>query len=450
MAATAIDSGILGKFFAAPAMRAVFSDRVRVGHYLAFEAALARVQARLGLIPAAAGEEIARHCRVERIDMVRLAEETARVGSPIIGLVQQLVGLCDGDLGQYCHWGATTQDVTDTATVLQLRDALALVDDDLAAVAAGLADLARRHRDTPVAGRTNLQQAVPVTFGFKMAGLLAAFDRHRARLAELRPRVLVGQFAGAAGTLAGLPERGLEVQAAVMAELGLGQPAIAWHTQRDGIAEAACFLGLVGGTLGKLAVDVKLMMQTEVGEVFEPSAPGRGASSTMPQKRNPVACIYIHAAVAAARPQVTAILEAMVAEHERAAGPWQIEWVALPELCCLTAGALGHARALVGGLEVDARRMRANLDLTHGLVVSEAVMMGLAPHLGRARAHHLVADLCRDALSTGRPLVDLLAEAEEVTRHLDRPALERLCDPVRYLGLAGPMVDRVLAGRDDG
>ncbi|BBK42756.1 3-carboxy-cis,cis-muconate cycloisomerase [Allostella vacuolata] len=445
MAATAIDSAILGNLFSTEAMRAVFSDERRTARYLEVEAALARVQGRLGLIPEAAADEIERNCRIERIDLQRLARQTEQAGSPVIGLVQQLVGLCRDGLGQYCHWGATTQDVTDTATILQVREGLALVEADLTALSAALADLARRHRDTPVAGRSNLQQAVPVTFGYKMAGILAAVERHRRRLEELRPRVLVGEFAGAAGTLASLPQGGLEAQALLMAELGLGQPDIAWHTLRDGIAETGCFLGLVGGTLGKLATDVKLMMQTEVAEVFEPFAPGRGSSSTMPQKRNPVSCIYIHAAVAAARPQVAALLEAMVAEHERSAGPWQIEWVALPVIFCLTAGALAQARFLVSGLEVDAGRMRANLAVTHGLIVSEAVMMGLAPHLGREQAHHLVYDLCRRAIAEERPLVDLLAENAEIVRHVDRPGLERLCDPARYLGLAGRMVDRVLA-----
>ena len=444
MPATIIDSGILGNLFSTEAMRAVFSDGNRTARYLEVEGALARVQGRLGLIPERAAAEIERNCRLDRIDMDRLRQQTERAGSPIIGVVQQLVALCADGLGEYCHWGATTQDITDTATILQMRDGLALVEADLAALSASLADLARRHRDTPVVGRSNLQQAVPVTFGYKMAGLLSAVERHRQRLAELRPRLLVGQFGGAAGTLASLPTGGLETQALLMAELGLGQPDIAWHTARDGIAEAGCFLGLVGGTLGKLATDVKLMMQTEVAEVFEPFAHGRGSSSTMPQKRNPVSCIYIHAAVAAARQRVASLLEAMVAEHERSAGPWQIEWIALPEIFCLTAGALAHARALVAGLEVDAARMRRNLDLTNGLVVSEAVMMGLAPHLGRERAHDLVYDLCRKAIGGDRPLLDLLCEDPEITRHIDRAGLALLCDPANYLGLAGEMVDRVL------
>jgi 3-carboxy-cis,cis-muconate cycloisomerase len=373
-----------------------------------------------------------------------------RTGTPIIGLVAQLVALCRDGLGQYCHWGATTQDVMDTATVLQIREALALVEADLAAISAGLAALARRHRDTPMIGRTNLQQAVPITFGYKMAGLLAACERHRARLAELRPRLFVGELAGAAGTLASIESGAMEMQQAVMAALGLGQPLIAWHTQRDGIAELGGFIALVGGTLGKLALDVKLMMQTEIGEAAEPFAAGRGSSSTMPQKRNPVSCAYISGAVAVLRPHAAALLEAVVAEHERAAGPWQVEWIVLPECFCLFSGALREARRLVAGLEIDERRMRANLDLTRGLVMAEAVMMGLGRLLGRERAHELVAELCRKAIAENRPLLDVLAETPEITAHADRATLARLCDPANYLGEAGHMVDRVLAQYERG
>jgi 3-carboxy-cis,cis-muconate cycloisomerase len=328
--------------------------------------------------------------------------------------------------------------------VLQIREALVLVDDDLAAMSAALADLARRHRDTPMAGRSNLQQAVPVTFGYKMAGLLAAVERHRERLTQLRPRVLMGEFAGAAGTLASIERGAMATQAGLMAELGLAQPSIAWHTNRDTIAEVGCFLGLVGGTLGKLSMDVKLMMQTEVGEVYEPYAHGRGSSSTMPQKRNPISSCYIHAAISVLRQHAAALLDAMVADHERSTGPWEIEWIVLPEAFCLLGGALKQARSIVEGLEVDAARMRANLEMTNGLVVSEAVMMGLGRHLGREHAHDLVYDICREAVRQNRPLLDLLAETPEITAHLDPAQLTELCDPAKYLGQSGVMVDRVL------
>ena len=445
MPATALDSTILRDIFTTEAMRRVFSDERRIEYYLQFEAALARVQARLGIIPAKAAEEIERQCRIETIDLAKLKRQTERIGYSVLPVVQQIVENCADGLGEWCHWGATTQDITDTATVMQIAEALRLVEADLHAISASLADLARRYRDTPMAGRSNLQQAVPITFGFKAATLLAAMQRHRARLDELKPRVLVGEFAGAAGTLSSLGADGLKVQAALMQELGLGQPEIAWHTVRDRIAEVGCFLALVTGTLGKLSMDVKLLMQTEVGEVFEPFHEGRGSSSTMPQKRNPISCLYIHATAALVRQNAAALLEAAVADHERSTGPWQIEWIALPEIFLLASGCLAQSRDLVAGLQVDEKQMRANLDLTRGMIVSEAVMMGLGPKLGRQRAHDLVYDICRKAVATGRPLLDLLAEDAEIARHATRSELAKLTDPANYLGLAGEMVDRVLA-----
>ncbi|HYZ20925.1 MAG TPA: 3-carboxy-cis,cis-muconate cycloisomerase [Rhodopila sp.] len=445
MPATIIDSTIFGNIFSTDPMRAVWSDENRTRHYLAIEAALARVQARLGIIPQGAADEIVSVCHISRIDMAKLRAQTERIGYPVLGVVSQINALCRDKLGEYCHWGATTQDITDTATVLQIREALALVEDDLSAISAALAKLARRYRDTPMVGRSNLQQAVPLTFGYKMAGLLSAIERHRERLAQLRPRVLMGEFAGAAGTLASIEHGAMETQAGLMEELGLAQPVIAWHTIRDTIAEVGAFLGLVGGTLGKLSVDVKLMMQTEVGEVYEPFAPGRGSSSTMPQKRNPISSCYIHAAISVVRQHAAALMDAMVADHERSTGPWEIEWIVLPEAFCLLAGALKQSRFLLEGLEVDEARMRDNLDMTHGLVVSEAVMMGLGRYIGREYAHDLVYDICREAIRQKRPLLGLLAENEEIMRHVTREQLAAWCDPANYLGQSGVMVDRVLA-----
>ena len=445
MTATALDSVIFRDIFTTPAMREVFSDERRTGYYLEIEAALARAQGRLGIIPDKAAREIERQCRIENIDLARLKQQTERVGYPILGVVQQIVDLCADGLGEWCHWGATTQDITDTAAIMQIRAALELVEKDMEATAAALADLSRRYRDTPMAGRSNLQQAVPLTFGFKTAALLAAMQRHRERLAQLRPRVLVGEFGGAVGTLASLGTDGLKVQAAMMDELGLGQPDIAWHTVRDRIGEVACFLGLLTGTLGKISMDVKLLMQTEVAEVYEPFHEARGSSSTMPQKRNPISCLYIHSTVALVRQHVAALLEAAVADHERSTGPWEIEWISLPEIFLLASGALAQTKLLVCGLEVDADRMRANLDLTRGMIVSEAVMMGLGPHLGRQRAHDLVYDICRKVSATGVPLVELLAQNADISKHLTRAELDKMCDPAAYLGLAGEMVDKVLA-----
>ncbi len=445
MAASIIDSRIFQGIFTSDAMRQVWSDENRTAQYIAVERALAIVQARLGLIPQEAADEIVSHCHLDQIDLDRLRQQTERIGYPILGVVTQLNQLCRDKLGEYVHWGATTQDITDTATVLQIRQALVLVDDDLAAIAQALAKLAKDHRLTPVIGRSNLQQAIPVTFGYKMAGLLSAVLRHRERIAQLRERVLVGEFAGAAGTLASLETGAMETQAGLCAELGLGQPLIAWHTIRDNIAEVGTVLGLIGGTLGKLSMDVKLMMQTEVGEVFEPYHHGRGSSSTMPQKRNPIASCYIHASISVLRQHTAALLDAMVADHERSTGPWEIEWIVLPEAFCLAAGALKQSRAVLEGLEVDPAAMRRNIDMTGGLVMSEAVMMGLGPHIGREVAHDLVYDLCRESLRTQQPLIDLLAAHPDISRHATRAQLLQMLDPANYLGQSGVMVDRVLA-----
>ncbi len=445
MPASAIDSAILGGMFTTEPMRQVFSDANRIRKYLEFEAALARVEARLGIIPREAAEEIARHCAVETFDLSTLGAETTAIGAPVQPVINQLMRLCRDGHGEWCHFGATTQDVMDTATILQIAEALALIEADLAAIMAGLAALARTHRDTVMAGRSYLQHAVPITFGCKSASLLDAFLRHRRRLDEIKPRLLVGQFGGAAGTLASLGERGLDVRAALMRELNLGVPDMSWHGARDRIAEIGAFLGLLTASCAKLALDTKLLMQTEVEEASEPLPPGRGSSSAMPHKRNPVSAALIGAAAPLVRQQVAALLEAMVADHERASGAWQIEWIAVPDIFCLTAGVLAHTHALASELSVDAERMRANLDITRGLVSTEAVVTGLAPHLGRQHAHRLVSAICRETAATGRPLVDRLAENEEIARHLDRPALTRLTDPANHLGAAGAMVDHVLA-----
>lgn len=447
MPATIFDSSVFRNIFTTEAMRNVWSDENRVQKYLDFEAALAKAQARLKIVPQEAADEIVAHCDLSFMDMEQLRETTEKIGYPVLPVVQQLVKACRDNLGEWSHWGATTQDITDTATILQIRESLALVEKEIDGICDALAALAKKYRDTPMAGRSNLQQAVPITFGYKMATMLAAFERHRQRLNELKPRVLVGEFGGAAGTLSSLGKDGLRCQAELMKELKLGQPEISWHTVRDRIAEVGCFLGLVTGSCGKIAFDVKLLMQTEVEEVYEPFHQGRGSSSTMPQKRNPISSVYITAQTAMVKQLVAALLEAQVEDHERSTGPWEIEWIALPEIFMLAAGALHQTRFVVEGLQVNEKKMRENLFITKGLLMSEAVMMGLGDKIGRNYAHDLVYDICREVVKTGRPLIDLLEENEEIRKHADRKKLEELVDPANYLGVAGEMVDRVLAMR---
>jgi 3-carboxy-cis,cis-muconate cycloisomerase len=444
MATTVLDSILFRDSFGTARMRAIFEDRALISRQVEVEVALARAEAACGVIPAEAAKEIAARANAGALDIDLLRRETEIVGYPVLPLVHQLTTMC-GESGRYVHWGATTQDIMDTAVVLQVRDALQVVDSELADLRRILAGLARRHRDTPMAGRTHLQHALPVTLGYKAAVWLAMFDRHAERLAQARPRVLVGQLAGAAGTLASLGERGLDVQQALMDELGLGVPVATWHVARDALAEVVSLLGLLTGSLGKVAYDVMLMAATELAEVSEPFVTGRGASSTMPQKRNPISSELILAASKAVRQHAGLMLDAMVQDFERATGPWHAEWIALPESFVLTAGALHQAKFMLDGLTVDEQRMRKNLDLTSGLIVAEAVMMGLAPYLGRQAAHDVVYAACRTVNERGGRLADVLAGLPEVSSRLDREALERLTDPVNYLGLAPQMVDRALA-----
>jgi len=450
-----LSSGLFGDMFGTAAMRAVFGEPAFLARCAEVEAALARAQARLGIVPgeaAAAISAAAAAVAADRasLDLPRLKRETQTVGYPILPLVRQLAERA-GPAGRYLHWGATTQDIMDTAAVLQIRDGLALIEAEVASLRGHLAALARRWRDTPMAGRTHLQHALPITFGFKAAVWLAAFDRHAARLAELKPRVLAVQFGGAAGTLASLGpgEASLGSRRELAQELGLAEPPITWHVARDAIAETVQFLALVGGSLGKIAFDVMLMSATEFGEAAEPFVAGRGSSSTMPQKRNPISCELILAASKALRQHAGLMLDALVSDFERATGPWHVEWIAVPESFGYAAGALHQAAFMLGGLIVDPARMAANLGMTHGLIVAEAVMMGLAPHIGRNEAHDLVYDACREAIETDRPLFDVLLETAAVAEPLGVDRLRALTDPANYLGAAPAMVDRVLAGRGD-
>lgn len=443
---------LLDPLFTTGEMRAVFSDRGRLQGMLDFEAALARAEAHAGVIPAAAVRAIEPQCRADAFDVGELARGAALAGNTAIPLVRTLTALVareDEAAARYVHWGATSQDAMDTGLVLQLRAALDLIDADLGRLASVLARLAAEHKGTVLAGRTWLQQATPVTFGLKAAGALSAIERHRARLRELRPRVLVLQFGGASGTLAALGGDGLKVAAALAENLRLALPDLPWHAHRDRVAEVATVLGLLVGTLGKVARDVSLLMQTEVGEAFEPAAAEKGGSSTMPHKRNPVACAAILAAAIRVPGLVSIMLTAMVQEHERGLGDWHAEWETLPEIVCLAAGALAQLTQVLDGLELDTARMAENLEATRGLILAEAVTMALGGKIGRLPAHHLVEAACRRAVAGKRHLRDVLGEDAEVRKHLTEADLQRLLDPANYVGLAATLVERALAARGE-
>jgi len=432
------------------AVAAILSDAGYVQRMLVFEGALARAEAAVGVIPAKAGPAISR--AVETLHAAELdqlaaaiAAGTAKAGSPVIPLVTLLTARTEAQGQPYVHWGATTQDVMDTALVLQWRDIAALFEAELASLADALAGLARQHRDTPMVARTVMQHALPTTFGLKAAGWLTAVLRHRERLAEIAPRVLCLQFGGAAGTLASLGERGGAVAERLAGELGLGLAVTPWHTARDRIGEIAAVCGLLCGTLGKIGGDIVLMMQTDLEEAFEPAAAGRGGSSTMPHKRNPVLASVMAGAGTAAPGLVSTILSAQMHEHERAAGSGHAEWRALPELLKITSGALKAAVTLAGGLDVRPDRMRANLERTRGLIMAEAVMMALGAGLGRLEAHHRIDAACKRARADDTHLRDAVLADAAIMAHLSPQQVEALFSPTSYLGSAGAFVDAALA-----
>lgn len=390
---------------------------------------------------------VTQRVRESKLDLDRLRHETEIVGYPVLPLVRQLSVICGEEAGRYVHWGATTQDIMDLASVLQMKEGLAVVERLLRDIIGTLRQLSEKYRDTPMAGRTHLQHALPVTFGYKCAVWLSGFQRHLERLDQLKSRTLLVQFGGAAGSLASLGsgDDGLRVRKALAEELGLSNPPITWHVARDGVAEIANFLALVGGSMGKLALDIIVMSSNELGEVSEPFVPHRGASSTMPQKRNPISSEVILAASKILRSNAGLVLDAMVADFERASGPWHLEWVAIPESFVIAVGALSQTHFALSGLSVHSKQMLTNLHSTRGLIVAEAVMMGLAPHTGRQRAHDIVYEACKESIERDQSLLDCLLQKEEVTAKMSRERLAELCDPAKYLGASGRMVDDVLA-----
>lgn len=446
------DSLFFGDQFGTDEVRAIFDDRGLLQAWLDAEAALARAEASAGLVPASTAAAITRAAQAERLDWQSIRAGIAETFHPIVPLVRALALAADTvepGAGGYVHWGATTQDIMDTGAVLQVRAALGALEPDLAGIEAALARLAAAHAETLMAGRTHGQHALPITFGFKVAVWLAEWHRHRTRLAQARSRVLVGQLAGAAGTLAGFGPHALEIQARFCAELELGVPPVAWHTARDGFAEVAFLLGLFTATLGKIAREVIALQKTEVAEVEEPWHEGKVGSSTMPHKRNPMLCELLDALARLVRQDVATALDGMIGEHERDMGAWQAEWEWLPRAFLLTGAALHHGRRVLEGLIVYPERMRTNVELTGGLIVSEAVMLHLAQFIGRQAAHDVVYRVAMAAHVGDGRFLDLLAHDPAVADHLPPDELAALLRPETYTGQAATFARRLSAAALD-
>jgi 3-carboxy-cis,cis-muconate cycloisomerase len=445
-------SPLLAPMLSSAAMRAACDDTACLQHMLDFEAALARAEAATGVIPASASEAIANACKAGAFDLGALAEAATRSGNLAIPLVKALtaeVAGTDADAARYVHWGATSQDVIDTAGMLTLRAGIDALLGDIDRAVTGFARLARQYRNTAMVARTWLQHALPMPFGLKLAEYAAALHRSRKRLHRLRGEALALQFGGAAGTLAALGDKGWLVAERLAQELKLPLPEAPWHTHRDRFAEAASVLAITAGSCGKIARDIQLLMQTDVAEAFEPSGQGRGGSSTMPHKRNPVAAATALAAATMAPNLAATIFAAQVQDHERSAGPWHAEWPTLPTLLLVTSGALAAIVDIAEGLEVDAARMRANLDATHGLIMAEAVTFALAEKIGKSEAHHLVEAASRKAVAEKQGLREVLTKDTKVTAHLSADKLAKLFEPMAYQGVSQALIDRLLASLDD-
>jgi 3-carboxy-cis,cis-muconate cycloisomerase len=423
-----------------PALAVVFSDESILRAMLEFETALARAEAQCGVIPKEAADTITEAARPSDFDFSALAEATFRAGTPAIPLVKILteqVRKTDADAARFVHWGATSQDVADTAMSLLLKRAEPILSADLSRLEAGLAGLTERYKDSVMLGRTLLQPAPPVTFGLKAAGWLASVRRGRRRLQKAFRAAAVLQFGGASGTLASLGDRGTLVAEALSADLGFGNPPAApWHTQRDQLATLICNCGVLTGSLGKMARDISLLMQNEVGEAAEQEGEGRGGSSTMPNKRNPTACSLTLAAAHRVPGLVASFLSAMLQEHERGVGGWQAEWPVVATVVQSTGVAISSMAEVAEGLSVDAQKMRLNIENTNGAIFAERAMMMLGAKMGRDVAHNTLRAAVKKSAEEKRNLSVVLAEIPEVAARLSPAELEQLETPERYLGSA--------------
>ncbi len=431
--------------FSTAQMSAVFSPEAHVQGMLTFEAALAHAEAQVGILSAEAAMSIKSKCKVELFDVAALYRDAAVAGTPAIPLVRMLTALVEGEAKKFVHWGATSQDAIDTAIMLQMREGLDLLLDGLYGIGTVAAQLAERHRHTLMAGRTLLQQALPITFGLKAARWLGLAERQIRALQEEREQRLAVQLGGAVGTLASLGRDGPRVVALLAEAVGLAQPELPWHTERDRIARIATSLGVVAGAMAKIAGDIVLLAQSELGEVTEGAAPGKGGSSAMPQKHNPVDAMSAIASARLALGEVPVLLAGMVQEQERAVGGWQAEWVALPDLFCFTASAVDHVRQAFEGLQIDPERMRANLDLTRGLIMAESLTMALARHVGKPEAQQIVQAACAQAVKSGVSLQQTVAADPQVSSHLSSEEIDDALDASHYLGSADIFIDRALA-----
>lgn len=444
MASTLIDSIYYRDFFGTQEIREIFSDNGRFQSWIDAELALAKAQATLEIIPKQAVLDMEKSFKIENLNIPQMKEHFEQNGFPILPFVKQLTNSCDEETAKWVHYGATTQDILDTGTVLQIKKAFHIISNELDAIIKALCSLTKKHKQTPMAGRTFQQIAAPITLGFKTAVWLDEVLRHKERFLELKNRVLVGQCSGAVGTFATMGDMGLEVQRLMMEELGLKIPAISWHTARDYWTEIVSFFAMLSATFAKIANEVTILMRSEIGELSEPFETGRGASSTMPHKRNPISSEPILAIAPKMRELLSSQLVAMIQEHERGVGQMNIEWMVMPEAFIYICASLKHTRFILENLIVDKEKMEKNLNLYGGLIMAEAVMMGLAPKVGKSEAHHLVMEATNDVYAKDINFKNALLNSNAIMTILTENEIDNLLNPLNYIGDAYKMIEAVL------
>jgi adenylosuccinate lyase len=445
MASGVFDDALIQHLWSTDELRAIFSDRSRVQKWYDFESALALEQAELGIIPRAAAQEIAAKAKVENVDIAAIAAEIRRIKHPLVPALKAVEKLCKDGHGEYIHFGPTTQDVLDTGTMLQIKDAHAIYLRDMKAIGHALVKLAGEHKTTPMAGRSHGVQAVPITFGHKAAIWLSEMGRNYERLRGLEARTFVGGMVGAVGTQASYGAKAPELERRLMKRLGLGVADINWQPARDRFAEYACVLAIIGQTLGKIANEIVTLEHTEIGELYEPFSEGKVGSSTMPHKRNPSSCEAVVGVSRALRYNAAFMLECMIVEHERDGSAWRGEWKALPESCLMAGGLLAAMKYILSGLHVDAARMRRNLDMLGGFLLSERVMFVLSEEVGKQTAHDLVYEASMHGIEHGVAFEQALMQDKRVAAALKPEELRKALDPTTYVGHAPQIVDQVLA-----
>ena len=444
MSSSILDSIYFKDMFGTAEMRNIFSDENQIQQWLNCEIALAKAQSENNIIPKEAAIEIAEVAILQNVDFKSMKEEFDKIGFPILPFVHQITRTCSAETARWVHYGATTQDILDTGSVLQMKEAFPIFESKINSIISILANLSEKHRDTVMPGRTFQQHAAPITFGYKTAIWLDEMLRHKERLSQLKPRLLVGQCAGAVGTFATLGNKGIAVQDTMMNILGIASPDITWHVARDRWGELISWFSLVSSTLGKVANEIAILMRTEIGELSEPFQKGRGASSTLPQKRNPIECEPILASMHKIRELASSQHLSMVQEHERGVGQMHLEWMLIPESFILFSGILEHSVNILNGLHVDKNQMLLNLQKGGGLLMSESIMMGIAPIIGKKQAHDLVYKIAAFAYENQKTLEEVLLKNDEILSMLSENEIKRLLSPINYTGVVSQMIDKVL------